>query len=50
MRKLLNQLERSGLVTAAEGVRRGLRLSRTPAGISVLEVVDAAQRRLHPRL
>ena len=42
MRKLLTQLEKSGLVIAAEGVRGGWRLSRPPAEISVLDVVDAA--------
>jgi Rrf2 family protein len=43
MRKLLTQLEKSGLVVAAEGVRGGWQLSRPPAKISVLEIVDAAQ-------
>jgi Rrf2 family protein len=45
MQKLLTQLEKSGLVVGAEGVRGGWRLSRAPKEISVLEVVDAAQGR-----
>ena len=45
MRKLLTQLERSGLIVGAEGVRGGWRLSRPAAGITVLEIVDAAQGR-----
>src|SRR6184192_2201984 len=43
MRKLLTQLEKSGLVSAAEGVSGGWQLSRPPEEISVLEIVDAAQ-------
>jgi Rrf2 family protein len=43
MRKLLTQLEKSGLVTAAEGVSGGWQLSRPPEEISVLAIVDAAQ-------
>jgi Rrf2 family protein len=45
MRKLLTQLEKSGLITGAEGVHGGWRLSRPPADITVLEIVDAAQGR-----
>jgi Rrf2 family protein len=45
MRKLLTQLEKSGLVVAAEGVRGGWRLGRAPADITVLDVVDAAHGR-----
>jgi Rrf2 family protein len=45
MRKLLTQLEKSGLVKAAEGVRGGWRLSRPATEITVLEIVDAAQGR-----
>jgi Rrf2 family protein len=45
MRKLLTQLEKSGLIVAAEGVYGGWRLSRAPAEITVLEIVDAAQGR-----
>jgi Rrf2 family protein len=43
MRKLLTELEKSGLVVAAEGVRGGWRLCRPPEEISVLEVAEAAQ-------
>ena len=43
MRKLLTQLEKSGLVVGAEGIRGGWRLARPTSQISVLEVVDAAQ-------
>jgi len=45
MRKLLTQLEKSGLIVAAEGVHGGWRLSRPPADITVLDIVDAAQGR-----
>lgn len=45
MRKLLTQLEKSGLVTAVEGVRGGWRLAREPDAITVLEIVEAAQGR-----
>lgn len=43
MRKLLTQLEKSGLVVGAEGIRGGWQLARPTSEISVLEVVDAAQ-------
>jgi len=43
MRKLLTQLEKSGLVAAAEGVQGGWRLSRPPEEITVLAIVEAAQ-------
>src|SRR5438874_2078162 len=43
MRKLLTQLEKSGLIDGAEGVRGGWRLSRPAREISVLEIIDAAQ-------
>src|SRR5204862_7692372 len=36
VRKLLTQLEKSGLVTATEGVRGGWRLARDPNSIAVL--------------
>lgn len=45
MRKLLTQLEKSGLITASEGIRGGWRLARPPAEITVLAMVDAAQGR-----
>jgi Rrf2 family protein len=45
MRKLLTQLEKGHLVHGAEGIRGGWRLSRPPAKISVLQIVDAAQGR-----
>ena len=45
IQKLLTQLERSGLIVAAEGVRGGWRLSRPPAEITVLDILDAAQGR-----
>ena len=43
MRKLLTQLEKSGLVVGAEGIGGGWRLARATSEISVLEIVDAAQ-------
>lgn len=43
MRKLLTQLEKSGVVVSTPGVRGGWRLARDPAQISLLEVADAAQ-------
>jgi Rrf2 family protein len=43
MRKLLTQLEKSGLIAAAEGVQGGWRLSRVAEDITVGEIVDAAQ-------
>jgi Rrf2 family protein len=43
MRKLLTQLEKSGLITGAEGIRGGWRLSRLTPEITMLEIVDAAQ-------
>jgi Rrf2 family protein len=43
MRKLLTQLEKSGLVAGTEGIRGGWQLARPTSEISVLEVVDAAQ-------
>jgi len=43
VRKLLTQLEKSGLVTATEGVRGGWRLARDPNSISVLEIAEAAR-------
>src|SRR2546423_1378094 len=45
IRKLLTQLEKSGLVVAAEGVHGGWRLRRPASQISVLEIADAAQGR-----
>jgi Rrf2 family protein len=45
MRKLLTQLEKTGLVVSAEGVHGGWRLGRRPAEITVLDIVDAAQGR-----
>jgi Rrf2 family protein len=40
-RKLLTELEKGGVVVAAEGVRGGWRLARPPAAITVLDVVTA---------
>ena len=45
VRKLLTQLEKSGLIVAAEGVHGGWRLGRPPGEITVLDIVDAAQER-----
>ena len=45
IQKLLTQLEKSGLIVAAEGIRGGWRLSRPPAEITILDIVDAAQGR-----
>ena len=43
MRKVLTQLEKSGLIVAAEGVHGGWRLARPPSEITLLQIVDAAQ-------
>jgi Rrf2 family protein len=41
IRKLLTQLEKSGLITGAEGFRGGWALAREPGKISVLNIVNA---------
>jgi Rrf2 family protein len=41
--KLFTQLEKSGLVVSAEGVRGGYRLARPPGEITILQVVDALE-------
>ena len=41
--KIFPKLEKAGIVQAVEGVRGGYRLARTPANISVLDVVDAIE-------
>ena len=43
MRKLLTQLEKSGLVLAGEGVRGGWRLARPAGEMTVLDIVEAAE-------
>lgn len=43
--KILPKLERARIVTAAEGARGGYRLERPPAGITVLDVVEAIEGR-----
>lgn len=45
IRKLLTQLEKTGLIRGSEGVHGGWRLARDPAQITVLEVAEAAQGR-----
>lgn len=41
--KIFPRLEKAGLVTAAEGVRGGYRLARSPEKISFLDIVDAIE-------
>jgi Rrf2 family protein len=41
--KVFPKLEKAGIVAAASGLRGGYRLARTPARISVLDVVDAVE-------
>ena len=41
--KLFTQLEKTGIVRSAEGIRGGFRLARPAADISVLDVVDALE-------
>lgn len=41
--KLFSQLEKAGIVTAAEGVRGGYRLARPADAITVLDVADAIE-------
>lgn len=43
VRKLLTQLEKAGLVTAAEGVRGGWRLARPATAITLLAAAEAVQ-------
>jgi Rrf2 family protein len=43
--KILAKLEKAGIVRAAEGVRGGYLLARTPDTISVLAIVDAIEGR-----
>ncbi|SBV31897.1 Transcriptional regulator, BadM/Rrf2 family [uncultured Sphingopyxis sp.] len=43
--KIFAKLEKAGIVVAAEGVRGGYRLARSPETISVLELVDAIEGR-----
>jgi Rrf2 family protein len=43
VRKLLTQLERSGLVVGSDGVRGGWRLARPADELTVLEIVEAAE-------
>lgn len=43
--KILPKLEKAGIVRASEGLRGGYQLARSPAAISVLEVVDAVEGR-----
>ena len=45
MRKLLQRLQKAGLVASAMGVRGGFRLSRAPEEISVGSVIEAIKRR-----
>lgn len=44
-RRLLTQLEKAGIVRAAEGVRGGWQLARPAGQITVLDVAEAAQGR-----
>lgn len=41
--KLFTQLEKAGLVAAAEGIRGGFRLARPADTITVLDVIDALE-------
>jgi Rrf2 family protein len=41
--KIFPRLEKAGVVAAAEGIRGGYRLARTPEEITVLEVFDAVE-------
>lgn len=41
--KVFTKLEKAGLVMSTRGVRGGYRLTRAPADISVLDVVDAIE-------
>lgn len=43
--KIFAKLEKAGIVAAAEGVRGGYRLARSPETISVLEIIDAIEGR-----
>jgi len=43
MRKLLTQLEKSGLVVASEGVRGGWRLTRPAGEVTMLDIVEGAE-------
>lgn len=48
LEQLFASLRRSGLVTAVRGARGGFELSRDPAAITVLEVVEALEGPLSP--
>jgi Rrf2 family protein len=41
--KIFSKLEKAGIVDAAEGVRGGYSLARSPEAITVLELVDAIE-------
>jgi Rrf2 family protein len=43
--KLLPKLEKAKILTASEGIRGGYRLSRSPAEITILDVIDAIEGR-----
>jgi Rrf2 family protein len=43
MKKIFPKLEKAGIVEASGGIRGGYRLARSPAEISVLDVVDAVE-------
>lgn len=42
--KVMQNLQRAGLVTSQRGLHGGFRLARSPAEISILEVVNAVER------
>lgn len=50
LEQLFVSLRQAGLVTAVRGARGGFELSRTPAGITVLDVVEALEGPLKPTL
>lgn len=50
LEQLFVSLRKAGLVTAVRGARGGFELSRPPAGITVLDVVEALEGPLRPTL
>jgi len=48
LEQLFGSLRKAGLVTAVRGARGGFELSREPAKVTVLEIVEALEGPLHP--